>query len=565
MSSIYDLEKYAACARRAAAEGAVLLRNEGNILPLQKGTRIALFGRSQFNYYKSGTGSGGMVNVKKTVSILDALEESEDFTVDVELKQIYETWLKDHPFDHGQGWAAEPWFQAEMPLPDEVVAAARERNDVAVVIIGRTAGEDQDNKAEAGSYLLTEEEHKMLVKVCGCFEKVVVLLNVGNIIDMQWVETVKPAAVMYVWQGGQEGGHAVLDVLDGTVPVSGKLPDTIAYSIEDHPSTAHYGDPKENIYEEDIYVGYRYFETFAKDKVQYPFGFGLSYTTFAVETLGVSAKALDIDAKIAVKVRVQNTGSFQGKEVVQVYAEKPQGALGQPARVLVAYGKTRELAPGEEEILTIEFTGYTLASYDDSGATGHKSAYVLEAGEYGIYVGTDVRTAAKEAVFNVPELIVLQQLEEILAPVKAVERLRPVMTETGLIVGKEPMPLRTVPPMERRAARLPKEAPYTGDQGWKLADVRDGKVSMEDFIGQLADEDLCAIVRGEGMCSPKVTPGTAGAFGGVTDALLGFGIPVACCADGPSGIRMDCGTVAFAMPNGTCMASSFNDELVQTL
>ncbi len=565
MSNIYDLTKYAACARMAAAEGAVLLRNEGKVLPLAKGTKIALFGRSQFNYYKSGTGSGGMVNVKRTVSILDALEESEDYCLDEELKGTYEAWLKDHPFDQGQGWAAEPWFQKEMPITDEIVEKAAASSDVAVIILGRTAGEDRDNLIEEGSYLLTKEEERMIEKVTGAFEKTVVLLNVGNIMDMKWVEQYKPQAVMYVWQGGQEGGYAVLDVLSGAVPASGKLPDTIAYDIHDYPSTRNYGDPKENIYEEDIYVGYRYFETFAKDKVLYPFGFGLTYTTFEVETLGVYARGIDIDSEIRVKVRVTNTGDAKGKEVVQVYAEKPQGTLGQPARVLVGYGKTKELAPGEEEVLNITFTGYTLASYDDSGVTGHPFCYVLEAGDYSLYVGTDVRTAAKKAVLNVPKTIALQQLREALSPVKPFDRLVAKVTENGLEAVKEAAPLGTAPMISHRNENLPEEYMFTGDKGWKLKDVKDGKIDMPTFIAQLSDKDLCAIVRGEGMCSPKVTPGTAGAFGGVTESLKSFGIPVACCADGPSGIRMDCGTVAFAMPNGTCMASSFNDEIVQEL
>src|SRR5690606_9299034 len=168
--------------------------------------------------------------------------------------------------------------------------------------------------------------------------------------------------------------------------------------------------------------------------------------------------------------------------------------------------------------------------------------------------------------FEVDAVQVTDQLTEALSPVTAFERMKPVIHTSGEVeVGYEPVPLRTYSLQERIEKNRPKEIPYTGDQGWKLSDVADGKVSLEEFIAQLSEEDLVCIVRGEGMNSPKVTPGTAGAFGGVTEELLEFGIPIACCADGPSGIRMDVGTIAFSLPNGTCLACSFNEELSQEL
>ena len=307
-------------------------------------------------------------------------------------------------------------------------------------------------------------------------------------------------------------------------------------------------------------MGYRYFETFAPDKVLYPFGFGLSYTQFQVE-----AAPVQYDGLLRFSAKITNSGSAPGKEVLQIYCAPPQGKLGKPARVLCAFAKTQELAPGQSQELDLCFSVDLLASYDDSGATGHKSAWVLEAGEYAFFAGTDVRTAQPVGSVTLEEQV-LEQLEEACAPITAFDRLRPGPAENGVYTkAYEPAPLRTVPPMERRAARMAPELPQTGDKGWKLGDVAAGKVSLEDFVAQLSDEDLCCMVRGEGMCSPKVTPGTAGAFGGVTQRLLDFGIPTGCCADGPSGIRMDCGTRAFAMPNGTCQACSFNTALVQEL
>lgn len=566
---IFNVGQYAETARAVVAEGIVMLRNEGHVLPLKEGEKIALFGRGQFNYYKSGTGSGGMVNTSYVTGIREALEKS-SFVLNANLKAVYEEWLKDNPFDGGAGWAGEPWFQKEMPLTAELAANVSKESDTAIVIIARTAGEDQDNKPEEGSYLLTEAEEEMLRLVCGSFERTVVLLNVGNIIDMKWVERYQPSAVLYVWQGGQEGGNGVLDVLEGKVSPSGKLTDTIAYDITDYPSTCNHGDEKRNLYQEDIYVGYRYFETFAKDKVLYPFGFGLSYTTFAVEAKTVQEGQSDGGQnawdEVTVSVKVENTGDTAGKEVVQVYCMAPQGALGKPSRSLCGFAKTKELAPGEAQDLQISIPRQALASYDDNGATGNKSCWVLEAGEYAFYVGTDVRSAALAGSLNVAETVIVQKAEEACAPVTAFERMKPeAVAEGEFRISYEAAPLRTQSPLQRRADRLPECNGYTGDKGYKLADVEEGKVSMEAFLAQLSDEELCCIVRGEGMCSPKVTPGTAGAFGGVTESLQSYGIPVACCADGPSGIRMDCGSIAFAMPNGACLGSTFNEELSEDL
>jgi len=554
----YDPALYAQTARRAAAEGIVMLRNEGNVLPLPEGDKIALFGRGQFNYYKSGTGSGGLVNTSYVTGIAEALSES-SFVVNERLKGIYEEWLSDNPFDAGMGWAGEPWYQKEMPLTPEIVREAREESDTAVIIIARTAGEDQDNKAEAGSYLLTDLEKDMLCTVCGSFDRTVVLLNVGNIIDMKWVEEYHPTSVLYVWQGGQEGGNGVLDVLSGRVSPSGKLADTIARDIKDYPSTANYGDGERNFYQEDIYVGYRYFETFAQDRVLYPFGFGLSYTSFDLRSAAVS---LDDTDRVQICVDVVNTGSASGKEVVQIYCQAPQGMLGKPSRVLCCFAKTKELQPGESQSLALSFPWSVAASYDDSGAAGHKSCWVLEAGEYLFYAGTDVRSAGCVGSVALHQTVVVKELEEACAPVREFTRMKPRTAEDGSVSTiYEPVPLRTVEPSARRKAGLPDNTECTGDLGYKLCDVEKGTVPMEQFLGQLTDKDLCQIVRGEGMCSPKVTSGTAGAFGGVTQRLKDFGIPIACCADGPSGIRMDCGTVAFAMPNGTCLACTFNEAL----
>ena len=523
-----DLEKYAALARQAAAEGCVLLENENQALPLKMGEKVAVFGRMAFHYYKSGLGSGGLVNTRYVVGILDALKECEEIHLDEKLMEIYADWMKENPFDEGQGWGRVPWCQKEMEVTEEMLDCAR-NNDVSLVIIGRTAGEDQDNNAKAGSYCLTETEEDMIRRVCEVSKRTVVVLNVGNIIDMSWVKKYHPQAVLYVWQGGQEGGNGVADVLTGKVCACGKLTDTIAGNISDYPSTENFGDPFQNYYKEDIYVGYRYFETFAKDKVLYPFGYGLSYTNF--ETKAEIFK--NTEDELTVSATVTNTGSVKGKEVVQVYVKVPQGTLGNPARKLIGFAKTQELDPGEREELMIIIPKYDMASYDDSGVTGHRSCYVLESGTYEVFVGSDVRNAESAGTYE-EELRVLEQLQEAYAPVEKFRRMKAVLMPDGTYEAvTEEVPVRTVDPQKRRSEEMPKTLDHTGDRGYKLVDVLDKKVSMDEFVAQISEEDLIAMFRGEGMCSPKVTAGTAAAFGGVTESLQALGIPVGCCSDGP--------------------------------
>ena len=562
-NSVFNTEVYASIARKTQAEGVVMLENRDGALPLPAGSRIALFGRSQFRYYKSGTGSGGMVNTAYVTGVREAILQRQAYVLSPSLEKAYEAWLPEHPFDQGNGWGTEPWFQEEMEITGELAQSAAREAEAAVVIIGRTAGEDKDNKPEGGSYYLTEVEETMLERVCEAFDRTIVLLNVGNIIDMNWVAKYRPSAVLYIWQGGQEGGNGVLDVLTGEVSPSGKLTDTIARKISDYPSDANFGDPDRNFYAEDIYVGYRFFETFARDKVLYPFGFGLSYSSFEIRGQGMESIS---DTTITFRARVVNTGEVPGKEVVQIYCEAPQGKLGKPARVLCAYRKTIKLDPGEYQDLKFKVPIRAIASYDDGGVTGNKSCWVLEAGTYTFHMGNSVRNTKPCGSISLSGTAAVEQLEEAMAPIRAFDRMKPEALEDGtLTVGYEPVPLRTIPPLERRAKRMPREIPWTGDQGYRLCDVGDGRVTMEAFLAQLSDEDLICLTRGEGMCSMKVTPGTAAAFGGVTDSLLGFGIPLGCCSDGPSGIRMDCGTKAFSMPSGTCQACTWNNVLVKEL
>ncbi len=560
MKKILDWNIYGDTARKTIAEGCVLLENNG-VLPLKKDSTVSVFGRIWSNYYKSGTGSGGKVNVDKVWNILEALEESGQVKVNQELKNIYLEWEKDHPYDEGMGWGKERWSQDEMPLTKELVASCAEKSDTALVIIGRTAGEDKDNSATQGSWYLSDGELDMLKKVRQGFNKMAVLLNVGNIIDMSFVDQIKPDAVMYVWQGGMLGGLGTADVLTGKIPPSGKLTDTIAKTIEDYPSNQWFGNRDGNFYCEDIFVGYRYFESFAKDKVLYPFGYGLTYTSFKFDT--VSAEDKRNEKRVNLKIKITNTGNAASKEVAQIYVKAPQGKLGKAERVLVDFEKTELLEPGKSQVLDFSIPYESFASYDDGGYTGNKACFLLEEGNYKVYAGSDVRSAQEVLSFDLNQLIVIKECEEAYAPVRAFERMH---ADANGKLTMQPAPLATIDMWQRRAERLPKEIPFTGDKGYKLKDVLDGKITIETFVAQFTDEELACFPRGEGMGSSLVTPGTASAFGGVSPRLKEhFGIPVACCDDGPSGMRLDCGMKAFSLPNGTSIASSFNRKLVKEL
>jgi len=280
---------------------------------------------------------------------------------------IYDKWDNENPTDEGLGWGQEAWSQVEMPVDPSLAETVASRNDAAVIIIARTAGEDRDNTPEKGSYYLSDSEEAMLAAVSAAFERTIVLLNVGNIIDMSFVAKYDIKSVLYVWQGGMIGGSAVARIVTGEVNPSGCLTDTIAASLSDYPSNDNFGnkDIHEDIYEEDIFVGYRYFSTFAPSKVLYPFGFGLSYTSFELKVTGFV-----FDGKnVKVTADVENTGDVPGKKAVMLYASAPQGKLSKPARVLVGFAKTGVISVGGNEQVEITAPIRAFASYDDDGRT----------------------------------------------------------------------------------------------------------------------------------------------------------------------------------------------------
>lgn len=375
--------------RKAAAEGAVLLKNDG-ILPFKAGSCVSLFGRVQYNWFYTGYGSGGDVNRPYSVNLQDGIRNCDKLSLNESLATEYENWCVEHPIEDAV-WGMWPRFYPEMPIDIRDVFRASNASDCAVVVIGRSSGEDRDCVLEKGSWFLTDEERKLLDEVTDCFGKVAVVLNIGCITDLSWIEEYgnKIGAVLLLWQGGMESGNAAADLLCGNINPCGKLSDTVMRNYNDCPSATNYGNKEFNNYEEDIYVGYRWFETFNKDGVLYPFGYGLSYTEFETSLKKAEATATGFEFTVSIK----NTGALPGKEAVQIYLQKPCAVLGNPARELAAFGKTALLQPGEEQEICLTVDLYSLASYDAGGACGSKSAYITEGGEYFFYLGGDVRSA----------------------------------------------------------------------------------------------------------------------------------------------------------------------------
>ena len=577
-------KEHIALSRMAAGEGMVLLKNEKNTLPIRRGTKVALFGKGTVDYVKGGGGSGD-VTVEYIRNLYEGMKIKEDegkVEVFDKLAKYYE---KDIQKQYADG--AVPGMTVEPELPDELLNEAREYTDTAVITICRFSGEGWDRKCEAaqdgyvldgeekrnselsakifenGDFCLTNAENAMVEKVKKAFPHVIVVMNVGGIVDTKWFRDCDEIqSVLMAWQGGMEGGLATADILCGDVNPSGKLSDTYAKDLEDYPSTANFHESAFYVdYTEDIYVGYRYFETIpgAAERVNYPFGFGLSYTDFDWKMTGASEE----NGVITVLTEVTNTGKTAGKEVVQLYYGAPQGKLGKPAKVLGAFKKTSLLQPGERQILTLKLPVDQMASYDDLGKVC-RSAYVLEAGEYAIYIGTNVRDAAKiDFTYVVKEDTITEQLSRKAAPYHLQKR----MLADG---SYEELPQREyveeegLPRQDKYAIGLPcpdtrgqKGIDFLDSKGVHFSDVADGKMTLDEFMDILTLDDCINLLGGQ----PNT--GCANTFG--MGNLPEYGVPNVMTADGPAGLRIlsKCGVNTTAWPCATLLASTWDEELVE--
>lgn len=574
-----------ALSRQAAEEGMVLLKNEGGVLPLAAGTRVALFGKGSFDYVKGGGGSGD-VTVAYTRNVYEGLQK-EQVPLYEPLSDFYRRYVAGR-------YAAgdQPGLMAEAALPAELVAAAREASDVAVIVLSRFSGEGWDrsdkeyiNKDEPNpweheltmpklaarifgrsDFYRTEAERTLIEQVCAAFGQVVLVLNVGGVVDVSWFcDDARIPSVLLAYQAGMEGGSAVAALLTGKANPCGKLPDTFAQDLNDYPSTGGFFDsPHYVAYTEDVYVGYRYFETLpgAGKKVLYPFGFGLSYTEFAVEPVMAGEK----DGQICVCVRVTNTGSRAGKEVVQLYCAAPQGALQKPARSLAAFGKTKLLAPGESEVLALCVTVADLASFDDLGKIC-RSAWVLEQGRYALWLGTSVRDVTELSyAYEQAETAVVRTVSDSLAPSDLEKRLQADGSYEALPAcepvdpnanGLERLPVGTeeaVIPAVRGRERFSMVKPYA-EGAVPFTAVAGGKLTVREFLAQLGDADLIHLLGGQPNTSVSNTFGMGN--------LPEYGVPTITTADGPAGLRLIpiCGVCTTAWPCATLLAATWDPAL----
>lgn len=581
-------KRHIALSKEAAKEGMVLLKNDGDLLPLAKGSKVALFGKANFDYVRGGGGSGE-VTVSYARNLYEGFSLLKDkVSVFEELSAFYRDNVKEQ-YRAGR----VPGMTIEPEVPAELLTKARAFTDTAIISICRFSGEGWDRKSivdtenknlcisedamakqsaeifEDGDFCLTRAERAMVDAVTENFEKVIVIMNVGGMVDSCWFhDDARIQSVLMAWQGGIEGGLAAAELVMGEGNPSGKLVDTFARELSDYPSTAGFHESERFVdYAEDIYVGYRYFETIpgADKKVNYPFGFGLSYTDFSL----TAGAAYEEDGRIYVPVMVTNIGKRAGKEVVQAYFGAPQGKLGKPAKQLAAFQKTRLLQVGESQSIILSWRVDDMASYDDLGKI-KESAYVLEKGTYCFFVGVSVRdVAALDFRYEMSEDTVVKQLSRKCAPTSLKKRMLAdgSYEELPLATPVDPDANELVPlsveetdgfsPVARAGKRYHLWVNTAAQQHHFLREVAEGKITLDEFMSQLSDEDLAHLLGGQ----PNT--GVANTFG--WGNLPDYGVPNVMTADGPAGLRIapECSVCTTAWPCATQLACSWNEELVE--
>jgi beta-glucosidase len=413
-----NLKENAQITRQAAAEGTILLKNNNNTLPYtSKETPLAVFGVTSYNFISGGTGSGD-VNEAYTISLLDGLINS-GYQIDNELKEIYLPFMSsqkeiENKRREKEGLLATPKRFVEFKISKELAENKAQSAKIALITLGRNAGEEADRNIDE-DFNLANDELNLIETVADAFhaqgKKVVVILNIGGVIETaSWKNKVD--AILLPWQPGQEGGNSVADVFSGKVNPSGKLTMTFPVNYEDTPSAKNWigtpaDDPTSVTYEEGIYIGYRYFNTF-NIQPSYEFGYGLSYTTFDYSNLTLGSKTFK--DKMTVSVTITNSGKTAGKEVVELYLSAPEKSIDKPKEELKAFGKTNLLQPGESQTITLEINAKDLASFVPT-----KNAWIAEAGNYKVAIGSSSLNIKKTALFS-------------LANIKIVEKTNPTFT-----------------------------------------------------------------------------------------------------------------------------------------
>ena len=549
--------------RSFAAECMLLLENDGT-LPLAGTRKIALFGNGARHTVKGGTGSGD-VNSRKVFTIEEGLADA-GFSITTgdwldrydrireEAQEAYHQKVAEIAAEKG----IPPfgvYFEYAFPEPEHPAVTREDMEasdtDTAVYVISRNSGEGADRYVKRGDYLLLESERDNLTLLGGYYKKVIVVLNVANVIDTTELNSISGiGAVLLAGQSGNVGGLVVADVLTGKSVPCGKLTDTWAASYEDYASSENFSHDNGNLddeyYTDGIYVGYRYFDTFGITP-NYCFGYGKSYTDFSVETLDVTGD----EEKISIKVRVVNTGSFRGKEVVQIYYSAPGGSLEKPYQELAAFGKTDFLDPGQAQEMTISFPVRSMASYSQE-----KAAWILEKGTYYIRVGNSSRNTHVEAAVTLAQDTVTAQLKNLFSDTEQVQEIsgREAVCLTYpreeeekayarvIVLDGSKITAETVEYREK-AGTFPK-----GETAGKLTmeDVRAGRATLEELVSQLTPREMAELCNGtaRGGVGSESMIGAAsaavpGAAGDTTSLLLeDRGVANIILADGPAGLRL---------------------------
>lgn len=537
-------------AREAAAEGIVLLKNEDHILPLKAGSAVAIYGAGAGRTIKGGTGSGD-VNERERVSVWRGMKNagyevtSEEWIRSYD--KIYEKARQDWKNDivtrsGGNGGDVMNFFDVYsttpfiMPTGEPLKKPAEgEDTDTAIYVLSRVAGEGADRNAEAGDYYLKEDEHQMLADICTYYKNVIVAVNAGGQVDLSFMdefENIK--ALLVIVQPGMEGGNAFADVISGKVNPSGKLVDSWAYKYEDYPSAATFshnnGNVQKEFYEEGIYAGYRYFDTFGVP-VRYGFGYGLSYTSFSVDNCTVEKTE---DNGIKITVCVKNTGDVSGKEVVQAYVSLPGGRLEKEAHRLAAYAKTELLQPGQEQSVILEIPAERLTSYDEENA-----AWILEKGFYGILVGNSLESAELIGGVQLDEAVALEKVKNLFAKKDELKELEQQAGETGRREAEQKMQAaeKNLTVLEMKAADFEtKEIVYKKNS--ELADAE----AME-FVNTLTVDELIDLAAGDPGKAQGGNLGAAGisvpgSAGETHRCAVDKGLASIVLADGPAGLRL---------------------------
>ena len=529
-------------ALQAAREGMVLLKNENHVLPLRADTVLNCFGSAQYMFRNSATGAG-LINPRWQANFHQAIEEHSNFKVNHEIADLY--------------------LNLENVIPtDELLGTAKKIEDTAIILITRASGEFLDNRPVKGGYYLTDDERAMIQKISTVFTKTIAILNTGYPIEMGWAEEYGIDAIIYTGFAGMGAGYVLMEILDGRTNPSAKLPDTWSYDYYDHPAAHNFinlpaehkqvGEKEVGVniyYEEDIYVGYRYYDTFDK-KVAYCFGHGLSYTSFSLD-FGQIRKDGE---KLIVDAVVTNTGDCQGKEVLQLYMQAPIGKLEKPKRVLIAFEKTKLLAPGETQTVTLVADTKNYASFcEESGC------YILESGTYHVWGGNSLNASDVIGNFVLDDMRTLEKVHRINLPVEDFKRI----TQKDDTVSED----SKMVPLENRICKPAKRSSYTPKalqvyRGKKIAfdELKANPMLLDNFIAQMSDGELCKL----NVCAGAdwYMPWQSGAAG-KTAVISKYKMPKLVVSDGNTGLNLKKRNIGF--PSSCTVAASFNKELAYSI